>query len=259
MKNTGWAYVPGIVSDFLTLQVDLTAREAEIIRIIRVLNGHSNRLILIGGYATSALGAHRFSVDCDVVITEGELSLCGKVLREEGYTVARISRGLKGIQETKTVRYVTLIAGRRVYVDLFVNSVRCRDTQGEWRHKLILQNSVKVNIVGITDSTPSLVPNRELLIAMKLHAARDTDLRDIVMLGDEARWDAVAVFVNTGVRSKLVKQLDAAISGIQSKEFPDGLKAEFGLRIDVLPLIGRTVEHLKALMNLYRESKTAER
>ena len=46
---------------------DLTAREAEIIRILRELGQLRDRFVVIGGYAVSAHGPHRFSVDCDLV------------------------------------------------------------------------------------------------------------------------------------------------------------------------------------------------
>ncbi len=119
---------------------------------------------------------------------------------------------------------------------------------------MLLQNSVKANIVGITDSTISRIPRRALLIAMKLHSARDTDLRDIVMLGEEGDWAEVTGFANTGVRSKLIGQVDSAIRRIESREFSAGLRAEFGIRSDVTPLVRRTVKHLRILKDLIENS-----
>ena len=223
---------------------DLTAGEAEIIRILRVLHSHSDKLVVIGGYAVSALASHRFSVDCDVVVSEKELESLGKVLTDEGYRKVKATN-LRGTHGAKKAKYVKMIGGRRVAVDLYANSVLSRDTGGEWRYELLLQNSIESSVVGVTDSTVALVPKRELLIAMKLHAARDTDLRDIVMLSEGADLNAVAGFANTGVTDKVTSQLDFVMKKIGSKEFPPALKAEFGLRTDMTPLIRGTLEHLK--------------
>lgn len=164
--------------------VDLTARETEIIRMLRVLHSHSDRFVVIEGYAVSALAEHRFSVDCDVVISTKELVSFEKLLVHEGYKKAKATNLLKGIHRAKTAKYVKIIDDRRVAVDLYVNSVLSRDTNGEWSYDQIIENSLETNVVGTVDSTTTRVPKRELLIAMKLHAARDTDLRDIVMLGE---------------------------------------------------------------------------
>src|SRR5438093_362685 len=111
--------------------VDLTARETEIIRILRVLHSHSDKFVVIGGYAVSALAEHRFSVDCDIVVSAKELELFEKVLVNEGYEKAKATNLLKGIHGAKTAKYVKLIGGRGVGVDLYVNSVLSRDTEGE--------------------------------------------------------------------------------------------------------------------------------
>lgn len=227
--------------------IDLTARETEVIRILRVLHSHSEKLVVIGGYAVSALASHRFSVDCDLVISEKDLESFEKVLKEEGYKKAKATNLLKGIHGAKTAKYVKIIGGRRVAVDLYANSVLSRDTGGEWSYNQVFENSLETNVVGVVDSTMARVPKRELLIAMKLHAARDTDLRDVVMLGEEADWNAVAILANTGTRSKLIAQLDSAIKKIGSKEFPSSLKAEFGLRTDITPQTNETLEHLKTV------------
>lgn len=187
---------------------DLTAREAEIIRILKVLRSHSNRFVVIGGYAVSALSEHRFSVDCDVVIDEKERGSFEKVLIEEGYGKVKAKSLLKSIHGAKTAKYSKVIGGRTVSVDLYENSVLSRNTGGEWSYNQILGNSLETNVVGITGSVMARVPKKELLIAMKLHAARDTDLRDVVMLGEGADWNEVTDFANTGMRSRLKAQLE---------------------------------------------------
>jgi hypothetical protein len=229
----------------LAQDVDLTAREAEVIRIFKVLRSSFNKFVVIGGYAVSALGAHRFSVDCDVVIPEKDLPAFEKVLWREGYRKAKASNVNRGAHGSKMAKYSKLIGGRRVSVDIGINSIVCRDTDGEWSYELLSKNSTEMNISGVTSSTIALVPRKELLIAMKLHPARDTDIRDVVILRDDVDWHAVAEFADTGIRRKVVAQLDSAIERIGSRRFPSALKAEFGLRVDVASAIEETIKELK--------------
>jgi len=54
----------------MTYIADLTAREAEIIRLLKILSSQAGKFVVVGGYAVNALASHRFSVDCDLVIAE---------------------------------------------------------------------------------------------------------------------------------------------------------------------------------------------
>ncbi len=65
---------------------DLTAREAEIICILRALGPHVGKFVVVGGYAVNALTSHRFSVDCDMVVAEKDVKLFDDLLKKEGYT-----------------------------------------------------------------------------------------------------------------------------------------------------------------------------
>ena len=60
-------------------------REKEIIKTIRAMNEAELDFIVVGGYAVSALARHRFSVDCDIVISKRKL---GKV-----HALGRIDTG----------------------------------------------------------------------------------------------------------------------------------------------------------------------
>jgi len=222
---------------------DLTAREAEIIQVLNVLNSQTKEFVVIGGYAVNAFAPHRFSVDCDLVISEKNLTLFERILSKEGYGRREtVQRGR--IYGGKNYEYVKLIGGRRVTVDLFVDTMVCRQTGGAWSYELLKQNSLETNITGLTDSTVAYVPRRELLIAMKVHSARGADLRDVIMLSETAAWEAVAKFAAQGNIQKVIKQVETAMETICKKEFQSALKAEFGLRPDATPLIKRTTEGL---------------
>jgi hypothetical protein len=132
----------------------------------------------------------------------------------------------------------------------------CRQTGGAWSYELIRQNSLKSNVIGLTDSAVSLVPKRELLVAMKIHSGRGADLRDVIMLSEGADWEIVTKFAARGVKKRVIEQIAFAIETIDKKEFPSALRAGFGLRSDVTPLVKRTKDGLtmvkKMLSKRYR-------
>lgn len=233
---------------------DLTAREAEIIRVLKFLSSQIGKfMVVVGGYAVNALTMHRFSVDCDLVIAEKDLMLFERILSQEGYEKKR-RREFQGVYGGKVNEYTKLIQGRRVSVDLFLNGMICRQTGGAWSYELIKENSVESNVVGLTDSTVSLVPKKELLMAMKLHSGRDADLRDIIMLSEGADWETVAKFAARGVKKKTIKQIEFAVETISSNKFPSALRAEFSLRSDVTPLIKKAKDGLNKVKNLLPEN-----
>jgi len=238
----------------MTYVADLTAREAEIIRLLKILSSQAGKFVVVGGYAVNALASHRFSVDCDLVIAEKDLKLFESILKKEGYKRRKTRKQLERIYGGKTREYIKLIGGRRVSVDLFVNSIVCRQTGGEWSYELIKPNSFESNVIGLSDSAVSLVPKRELLMATKIHSGRAADLRDLIMLSEEANWEVVAKFVACGEKEKVIKQLESAIETIGVKEFPSALRAGFGLRLDVMSFIRRTAEGLNIVKKLLAES-----
>lgn len=242
----------------MTHAVDLTAREAEVIRILRTLRSRTPKFVVIGGYAVNALTSHRFSVDCDLVVSEKRLKSLEDVLTADGYTESA-KRQLKGIHGARTLQYVKLIGGRSVSVDVYVNSVVCRQTRGMWSYELISQNSSASNVIGVTDFVLCLVPRRELLIAMKLHSGRATDLRDVVMLSEDCDWRAVAKFASTGIRKNLIAQLNLAMKKVSSKEFQSSLRAEFALRSDITRLIRDAMEHLNVVRDVISKIRFGEK
>jgi len=232
---------------------DLTAREAEIIRVLNVLTSQTKEFIVIGGYAVNAFTSHRFSVDFDLVISEKDLPLFGQILSNEGYARRRTVQRRR-ISDGKIQEYVKLIGGRRVTADLFMDTMVCRQTGGPWSYELLKQNSFETNITGLTDSAVARVPKRELLIAMKIHSARGADLRDVIMLSETAAWEAVAEFATCGAIQKVIKQVEDAIETICKKDFQSALKAGFGLRSDVTPLISRTAKGLNTVKKVLSSS-----
>jgi hypothetical protein len=105
---------------------DLESRESEIIRTISSL---PKNFVVIGGYATSALSIHRFSMDCDIVISDADMKELRDRLREEGYSRHKSARGFDRTYQSEVKIYVKSVGGMRVSVDLFVNGVTLRKTK----------------------------------------------------------------------------------------------------------------------------------
>lgn len=67
-----------------------------------------------------------------------------------------------------------------VTIDLLVDELRCRQTGASWSYTYFTEHSEKREIEGSEESIRVDVPEKELLIAVKLHSGRLTDARDTV-------------------------------------------------------------------------------
>ncbi len=231
----------------------LTARETEIIRVLRVLSEATDGFVVIGGYAVNAHGQHRFSVDCDLATSRNNIPIIDTTLVGEGYALwKRRPRPPIGV----TMReYRKSVNGQPVSVELFVNTVTSRTTRGTWTYKFIHENSVEAIVVGATDSTPSPVAQRNLLIAMKLHAGRTQDFGDLVILSDKVDWRTVARCAASGSKEKLIEQIESAIRETSSDKFASDLKSNFSMRSDPTLLIKRANLGLQSLRTLVAREK----
>ncbi len=232
---------------------DLTARETEIIRILRVLGEATSGFVVIGGYAVSALGQHRFSVDCDLATHEDYISVLDKALNRDGYNWKKNVRRLPPGVVTR--EYVKPIGKASVSVELLVNTVVSRGTLGTWTYRFIRENSVEAIVVGVTDSTLSRVAGRNLLAAMKLHAGRTQDIGDVVVLSQEIDWETVAKFAACGSKGEVARRIELAASEISSQKFASDFKSAFAMRGDVTSLIERAKRGLDELKTLIGEQK----
>ena len=228
-------------------------RETEIIRILRILTEEADGFVLIGGYAVNAYGQHRFSVDCDLATNRDNTPAIDNTLLREGYEVWKGgSRPPLGVAIRE---YRKLLAGLPVSVDLFVNTVVSRATRGTWTYKFVRENSVEAIVVGATDSTPSRVAERNLLVAMKLHSGRTQDLADIVALSERVDWKTVARYAACGSKEQLLEQIESAIRDVSSARFVSDLRSSFAMRSDPMLLIKRANLGLQTLRTLVAKEK----
>ncbi len=231
----------------------VTSRETEIIRILRVLSEATDGFVVIGGYAVNAYGQHRFSVDCELATNRDNVPIIDATLLREGYELKRSEvRPPIGV----TIReYAKPIGGETTSVLLFVDTVVNTTTRGIWTYKFIQDNSVEAVIVGATSSTPSRVAQRNLLVAMKLHAGETQDFEDVVMLSERVDWKTVARCTASGSKQQLIDQIDYAIGEMSSAKFASELKSIFAMRSDPTPLLKRANLGLQSLRTLVAEQK----
>jgi hypothetical protein len=232
---------------------NLIANEKEIIRILRVLNEATDGYVVLGGYAVNAHGQHRFSVDCQLATNRDNVPVIDATLLGEGYELKRSEvRPPIGV----TIReYAKSIGGETTSVMLLVDTVVETTTRGIWTYNFIRENSVEAIVAGATDSTPSRVAQRNLLVAMKLHAGETQDFEDIVMLSERADWKMVARCAATGSKQQLIEQIDYATGEISSPKFASELKSTFALKGDPTPLLKRANLGLQSLGTLVAEQK----
>ncbi len=210
----------------------LTSRETEIIRILRVLTEATDGFVVIGGYAVNAHGQHRFSVDCELATNRDNVPVIDATLLREGYELRRSEvRPPIGV----TIReYAKSVGGETASIELSVDTVVNTTTRGIWTYKFIQENSAEAIVMGATDSTPSRVANRNLLVAMKLHAGETQDFEDTVMLSEKVDWKVVARCAACGSIQQLIDQIDYAIGEISSPKFASELilikRANLGLQ-----------------------------
>jgi hypothetical protein len=229
------------------------ANETEIIRVLRILNETTDGYVVIGGYAVNAHGQHRFSVDCELATSRDNVPVIDASLLGEGYELKRSEvRPPIGV----TIReYAKSIGGETTSIELLVDTVVNTTTRGIWTYKFIQENSADAIVVGATASTPSRVAQRNLLVAMKLHAGETQDFEDVVMLSERVDWKMVARCAATGSKQQLIKQIDYAIGEISSAKFASELKSIFAMRSDPTPLLKRAKLGLDSLGTLVAEQK----
>ena len=231
----------------------LTSRETEVIRILRILGEATDGFVVVGGYAVNALGQHRFSVDCDLATDRDNVPVIDATLLKEEYELRRNEvRPPLGV----TIReYRKTVGGEPVSIELFVDTVVSTRTRGTWTYGFIQDNSAEAIIVGATDSTPSRVAHRNLLVAMKLHAGAPEDLGDVVVLSEKVDWKTVARYAACGSEEQLVGQIESAIREISSPKFASDLKSTFAMRSDPTFLIKQAILSLSALRTLVAREK----
>ena len=211
--------------------LDPLERENEIMGILEAFNGLGLDFILVGGYAVSAY-RHRFSIDADVVIRKDDKPKFEEMLRSMGYK-RTMGKQLDDAYSSEYVRY-----GKnepKADVDLLIGGIAIRQTGAAYSFELLMENSKEMTIEVSEKSVRARVPRREMLIALKLHSGRLTDLRDVAALAFNLDFALIKKMLfrgNTEVLEHNMKHLGTLINKEEFRNSFKGVFMEKGYRID---------------------------
>ena len=110
-----------------------------------------------------------------------------------------------------------------VDIDVLMNGLVCRTTNATWGVDYIKRHSVKRKL----SNSEFLTPEKELLIAMKFHSGRLSDVRDIVALMP-CNFEKLKKHLQKGDIKKLKESMKIQLSFINKPQFDDSFKGIFG-------------------------------
>ncbi len=199
----------------------LLEREQEVMRILNLLLDKKLDFIVVGGYAISTY-KKRFSIDLDVVIKEEEFEKFEKLLKKEGY-VLYYEKEIALLYGENFKRFRKKMKNLPVDMDLLINGLVSRLTDATWGLDYIKKYSVKRKL----NNSEFLTPERELLIAMKFHSGRLSDVRDIVALMPCDK-EIVRKHLFKGDIGKLKNSMKTQVAFLSKPQFDDSFKGIFG-------------------------------
>jgi hypothetical protein len=222
-------------------------RENEILKTIKGMADAKLDFVVVGGYAVSALARHRFSIDCDVVVPRNKLKDFEDLLEKEGFEKHIEKAGFDEIYAGKFVSFKKEIGRLPVTIDLLVGSLVCRATQAAWSFEYVRRHSIDANILGTEASVTCRVPEKELLIAFKIHSARKADVRDVVMLSANVNLEKILSHMRKGKIEALEEQIKKVITALEDRNLVDSLKGVFTISVDVKKQIETTRKDVEAI------------
>jgi hypothetical protein len=188
-------------------------------------------VLLVGGYAVSAYGPPRFSVDLDLVLEERVVPKVREALLKAGLSKESDWDG-GGVFSGKAERWTVGEATSPSSVDLLIGGISDRVSGVTFTFETLRKTATRRAVRGLFSSSVAepLVPSREALIGLKLHVARRIDFRDIVVLsGESLDRDAVASMIAGAPKNLILRHVRKLLSVIDTKEFKDSLKGVYML------------------------------
>jgi len=204
-------------------KIGLLEREKEVLRLIGLFIENKFKFIVVGGYAISTY-KKRFSVDLDVVIKESDISKFEELLLKDGYSIC-YEKEIALLHGENFKRFRKKMNDLPVDVDLLINGLVSRTTDAVWSFESIDKNSQKRKL----DNLEFLTPTRELLMSMKIHSGRLSDVRDIVALMPCDK-NKLKKFLLRGNLSNLKNSMKKQLSFLEKPQFDDSFKGIFGIR-----------------------------
>jgi predicted nucleotidyltransferase len=228
--------------------MEFMERENEILKTIKSMADAGLDFVVVGGYAVSALARHRFSVDCDLVVPKKKLADFENFLGKEGFKKHIEKAGFDETYAGEFVSYKKEVGGLPITIDLLVGSLVCRVTQAAWSFEYVKKYSIAASIPGTEASVSCRIPEKELLIAFKIHSGRRTDVRDVIMLNESADLEKVLDHLRKGNIEALKDQIKKIATALDDESLVDSLKGVFTLSGDVKKQIGSTRKDVEAIL-----------
>lgn len=200
---------------------ELIKKQNDIFEILQKFIDSNLDFIIVGGYAVSAF-KHRFSVDADIVVKSEYLADFENILKKQGFKKT-ITKQLENDYSSKFIRYEKEYAS----IDILVDALASRSTDASFSYELIFDNSIKKKIIGIEKEILARIPNKEILIVMKLHSGRLTDFRDIAALAKDTDLELIKKFLFIGNLKLLKENLLKLYEIVNDKKFINSFKGVF--------------------------------
>ena len=202
----------------------LLEREQEVMRILALLLEKELDFIVVGGYAVSTY-KKRFSIDLDIVVKENDLEKFEKMLEKEGYSL-HYEKKIALLYGENFKRFMKKMKNLPVDMDLLINGLVSRTTNATWSFDYIKKHSVKRKLSNLE----FLTPERELLIAMKIHSGRLSDVRDVVALMP-CNKETIKKHLLKGDIKKLKQSMKKQMDFLEKPQFDDSFKGIFGIHV----------------------------
>jgi len=205
-------------------------RSEALIDILTELEQSEIPFVLVGGYAISQFET-RFSTDLDLVIAPEDYDELIQFLKMHKFE--RTDELDVPPEESIYNREIELFERTEglvhpVGVDVLVNGLGCRQTTAEWSFDYLRAHSTKTAISGGSKSTTAKAAEGEVLVAAKLHSARETDLADVLAMVPEIDFDRVERHLHRGDEEALEAQLRKAIEFVEEGGLDHRFKSLFG-------------------------------
>jgi hypothetical protein len=205
-------------------------RSEALIDVLNDLEQSGIPFVLVGGYAISQFET-RFSTDLDIVIAPEDYDELVDFL--ENHNFERTDELDVPPEETIYNREIELFErteglAHPVGVDVLVNGLGCRQTEAEWSFEYLQEHSTETTISGGSQSTTARAAEGEILVAAKLHSARETDLADVLAMVPEIDFQRVESHLLRGDEEALQSQLSEAKEFVEKGGLDHRFKSLFG-------------------------------
>jgi len=219
----------------------LLEREQEVLRILSLLLDEGLDFIVVGGYAVSTY-KKRFSIDLDLVVNEKDLEKLENLLKKQRYS-QHYEKKIEVLYGENFKRFMKKLQSFPVDVDLLINGLVSRTTNATWGFDYIKKNSIKNKL----NSLEFLIPKKELLIAMKFHSGRLSDIRDIVALMP-CNKEELKKHLLKGDINNLKESMKKQLSFLEKPQFDDSFKGIFGVHVYKKEDVGKAKEVIKKFL-----------